>query len=128
MPASSCDLTTKAPGAKKYEHCVKRPSPPRVDLNSTLAPDFLPSIILRPNASAIKELKLGCILPLGNGSTPEDVSVAQAVMVGLQMAINDTLHSALPGVFVNLTVCNTKCEGIPAAECVKHLAAEGVGA
>eukprot|EP00775_Hariotina_reticulata_P003308 gene3308-3584_t len=126
MPASSCDLTTKAPGAQKYQQCVKKPGPPPADWNATIAPDFLPSIILRPNASATKELKIGCILPLGKGSTPEDASVARAVMAGLQMAVNDTLHAVLPGFFANITVYNTKCEGIAAAEGVRHLAAEGV--
>jgi hypothetical protein len=63
---------------------------------------------------------------LGNGSAPEDISVAQAVMVGIKMAIKDTLPSTLPRHFVNLTVFNTKCEGINAAEGVRYLAAEGV--
>eukprot|EP00775_Hariotina_reticulata_P003309 gene3309-3585_t len=132
MPASSCDLTTKAPGAQKYQQCVKRPSPPTpsppptVDFNFTLPPDFLPSMILKPIKKATRELKIGCILPLGNGSAPEDISVATAVLVGVQMAIKDTIPDVLPRYFVNLTVFNTKCEGMMAAEGVKYLAAEGV--
>jgi hypothetical protein len=112
-----------AHGDRKNSKKATAVKEPQYDLSQVLPP-----IILRPGpATATTELKLGCLLPLGGGSTPEDKSVGEAVLAAAKMAINDELPRLLPGSYVNLTCYNTQCTGLAAAAGVYYLADHNIG-
>eukprot|EP00775_Hariotina_reticulata_P003282 gene3282-3559_t len=76
----------------------------------------LPQIILKPNGrKGTKQLQIGCLLPLGPDSAPEDLSVAKAVLEAIKMAINEELPRLLPDRYVNMTCYDSGCDGLAAA-------------
>jgi hypothetical protein len=70
---------------------------------------------------AKQQLLIGCSVPF-EGSQQ---LVGQAVFSALKMAVTQLVPKELPGVNVNVTCINSKCEDIPAYMAVSKFAAEG---
>jgi hypothetical protein len=80
-----------------------------------------PPPFLFTQKDAVKTLLIGCSVPF-EGSQQ---LVGEAVLSAMKMAVKDLVPKELPGVNVNITCINSKCEDIPAYMAVSKFASEG---